>query len=470
MVKENTQAATNRFVLAAPSSGSGKTTVAALLCLALRRRGLSVQPFKLGPDYLDPTHLTRAAGRAARNLDSFLLPPERLHTLFARAAAQADVAVIEGVMGLYDGRDPGSDEHSTAALARLLAAPVVLVIDAGGMARTVAAVALGLRDFGKGTGGLNIAGVILNRVGSVRHAELCREALTQAGFRTLGFVLKDSALHLPSRHLGLLSAEQASWDEEAALEAARYLDLDALLTATVAPAPAPPTLPAPPTSHVSPTGQRQPTGQCQPPVRIAYAYDEAFHFYYPDALDELRVAGAELVPFSPLRDAGLPGGVGGLLLGGGYPEAHAAQLAANTGMRQSIRAFAASGRPVVGECGGLMYLAESLEDLGGVTHEMCGAVPYRTRMQQKLSLGYRDAVSLTASPLLPAGATVRGHEFHYSVLTHAPTHPAYRWTAPGGGEIQEGYAHGNVLASYLHLHYGGFPAAARRLVETCHAG
>ncbi|GGK17934.1 cobyrinic acid a,c-diamide synthase [Deinococcus malanensis] len=437
-----------RIVLAAPHSGSGKTTVASLLCLALRHWGLRVQPFKLGPDYLDPTHLGRAAGRAARNLDSFLLPPSRLSELFARAAAQADVSVLEGVMGLYDGRSPLSDEHSTADLARLLDAPVVLVIDAGGMARTVAAIASGLRDFGAG---VHVAGVILNRVGSERHAELCEAALAQVGLPVLGFVTRDEALHLPSRHLGLLSAEQASWDEGAALNAARHLRLDDILSAAQAP----------------PLPAAQVQAPAQPVARIGYALDEAFHFYYPDALDELREAGAELVPFSPLRDPELPAGIGGLLLGGGYPEAHAAQLSANVSMRQSVRAFAASGRPVVGECGGLMYLAESLQDLEGQTHEQCGVIPYRTRMQGRLTLGYRDATALHDTPLAPGGSTLRGHEFHYSALMHEPTRPAYRWTAHDGSEVLEGYAHGNVLASYLHLHYAADPATARRLVMAC---
>lgn len=439
----------NRIVLAAANSGSGKTTVAALLCLALRQRGLQVQPFKLGPDYLDPTHLSRAAGRPTRNLDSFLLGRARLKELFARAAAQADISVIEGVMGLYDGRDPASDEHSTADLARLLEAPVVLVIEASGMARTVAAVAAGMRDFGAG---VNVAGVILNKVGGARHAELCEVALAQVGLPMLGFVTNDEAIHLPSRHLGLLSAEQASWETGAALSAARNLHLDELV-AVAATAPA---LPLPPLPTAPPAR-----------VQIAYAYDEAFHFYYPDALDELRLAGADLVPFSPLRDEGLPGEVGGVLLGGGYPEAHAAALAANETMRASIRAFAASGRPVIGECGGLMYLGATLEDLTGGIHEMCGVIPYHTRMQPRLSLGYREATSLQDSPLAQAGSTLRGHEFHFSELTHPPTHPAYRWQGHDGVEIVEGYAQGNVLASYLHLHYGGFPEAARRLVEWC---
>ena len=441
----------NAFVLAAPHSGSGKTTVASLLCLALRTRGLRVQPFKLGPDYLDPTHLSRAAGQPARNLDTFLLPPERMQQLFQRGAAGADVAVVEGVMGLYDGRDPQSDEHSTADLARSLGLPVVLVIDAGGMARTVAALAAGLRDFGAG---VRVAGVILNRVGSVRHAELCEIALEQVGLPVLGFILRDEALHLPSRHLGLLSAEQASWDEDKVLKAAEHLRLDELLKLSVK-------------EDEGPDDDFPATLNPQPSARIAYAYDEAFHFYYPDALDELRLAGAELVPFSPLHDAGLPDNVGGLLLGGGYPEAHAAELAANGKMRRSIRDFAATGRPVVGECGGLMYLGESLTDLEGHVHEMCGVIPYHTRMQSRLSLGYREATALQESPLVRAGSVLRGHEFHFSELTHAPTHPAYSWQTHTGETVQEGYAQGNVLASYLHLHYAADPALARRLVTAC---
>lgn len=444
-----TTAPLKSIVLAAANSGSGKTTVAALLCLALRQRGLRVQPFKFGPDYLDPTHPTRAAGRQARNLDTFLLSPERMRELFARSAAQADINVIEGVMGLYDGRDPTSDEHSTADLARLLGAPVVLVIDASGMARTVAAIASGMRDFAQG---VNVAGVILNRVGSARHAGLCEVALKQIGLPVLGFVLRDAALHLPERHLGLLSAEQATWDDEKALEAAQHLRLDRLL-ALAATALA---LPVPPLPQAGP-----------PRARIAYALDEAFHFYYPDALDELRLAGAELVRFSPLRDRQLPEGIGGVLFGGGYPEAHAAELSANKTMRESIRAFAQAGKPVIGECGGLMYLGETLDDLHGHPHEMCGVIPYRTRMNPALTLGYREATALQDSPLCPAGTTLRGHEFHFSVLTHAPTHPAYSWRTHDGKEVTEGYAHANVLASYLHLHYAATPELARRLVERC---
>ena len=434
----------HRFLIAAPHSGSGKTTVTSAIIAGLRQRRLSVQPFKAGPDYLDPTHLGRAAGVPARNLDSFLLPGPRLRQLFARGSQEADVAVIEGLMGLYDGRDPLSDRYSSADLARQLGCPVVLVIDAGGMARTVAAVAAGLRDFGEGT---EIAGVILNRVGSPRHADLCRAALEQVGLPMFGHLPRQEALGVPSRHLGLLAAEQHPHDPAALQSAALTLDLEALLAATRRSRPDVAT-------DVARTGPR---------VRIALARDEAFSFYYQDALDSLEEAGAELIPFSPLRDHAVPD-AGGLLIGGGYPEAHAAALSANAGMRASVRAFARSGRPVVAECGGLMYLGEDLET-GDTGYPMCGVIPYRTRMAGRLTLGYREAEVLVASPLAVSGAQVRAHEFHYSALIGEPSSPAYRV-----GDRMEGYARGNVLASYLHLHLSADPGLAERFVAACRAG
>jgi len=281
-------------------------------------------------------------------------------------------------------------------------------------------------------------------------------ALDQIGLPCLGFVCEDAALTLPARHLGLLSAEQASWEPDAALKAASHLRLDRLLAAAQAPA-----LPRPAASMPGAAGRR---------ATIAYALDEAFHFYYPDSLDALRDAGATLLPFSPLRDTALPAGVGGVLLGGGYPEVHAAALGANVAMRRAIQEFAASGRPVIGECGGLMYLAESLEDAEGQVIEMCGVVPYRTRMASRVTLGYRDATALRTSPLTEAGVMLRGHEFHYSVLTHPPTRPAFSWTGPDGRRTEEGYAQGQILASYLHLHFGADPAVAARLVAACSGG
>ena len=433
----------HRFLIAAPHSGSGKTTVTSAVIAGLRARGLWVQPFKAGPDYLDPTHLSRAAGVPARNLDSFLLPEARLRELFASASRQADVSVIEGLMGLYDGRDPETDLHSSAHLARLLDCPVVLVIDAGGMARTVAAVAAGLRDFGEG---VQLAGVILNRVGSERHAQLCGAALAQVGIALLGYLPNQPALSLPSRHLGLLAAEQHPMDQGVLAEASLTLDLTALLVQTGAPR-----LPLPIPRPFA--GSR---------VRIAVARDEAFSFYYQDALETLEAAGAELIPFSPLRDATVPE-AGGLLIGGGYPEAHAAALSANASMLASIRAFAESGKPVVAECGGLMYLGATLSADDQV-YPMCGVIPYHTRMAGRLTLGYRDLEVLEDTPVATRGEQLRAHEFHYSTLVGEATCPAYRVNGQ-----PEGYAQGNVLASYMHLHLGADVRLAERLIARCQA-
>ena len=432
----------HRLLIAAPHSGSGKTTVTAVLLAALRARGLTAQPFKAGPDYLDPSHLGRAAGRPTRNLDSFLLPEARLRALFARAGADAGASVVEGVMGLYDGREPTSDMHSSAHLARLLDCPVVLVIDASGMARTAAAVAAGLRDFGPD---LTVAGVILNRVGGAGHAALCEVALNEVGLPCLGFVAQDPALAVPERHLGLLAAEGHALDPARLAEAGRHLRLDTLLAATRRPRPA-----APPPPR---RGTRR--------VRIALARDEAFSFYYQDALDALEEGGAELLPFSPLRDGAVPE-AHGLLIGGGYPEAHATRLAENAAMRASVRAFAASGRPVLAECGGLMYLSEALTDLEGRTHAMCGVVPARTRMTPQLTLGYREALTLRPGPLGPAGTALKAHEFHHSVTEGPLPDPAF--SVDGRGE---GYARGQLLASYLHLHLAADPALVARFLAAC---
>ncbi|GGJ42406.1 cobyrinate a,c-diamide synthase [Deinococcus roseus] len=431
---------TARLMVAAAHSGAGKTTVSSLICAGLKAQGLQVQPFKLGPDYLDPTHLSHAAGMKARNLDSYLLPPERLQSLFHLGSRNADLCVLEGVMGFFDGKSPLSDEHSTADLARLLNCPVVLVLDAAGTARTIAAVAQGLIQFAEG---IQVCGVILNQVGSARHAELCEMALNQAGIRCFGFLSKQPELALPSRHLGLLEAEQHHVPLKTLIQASSTLDLQGLLEVAKS-APARSGNP----EHLEPLAK----------VRLGIAQDEAFSFYYQDALDLLQQLGAELLPFSPIRDAGVPD-CDGLLIGGGYPEAHAAELSQNSSMRESIRAFAASGNPVVAECGGLMYLSEQLTDQDGKVFEMCGVVPYQTHMTSRLTLGYREVTFLQDTPLGRAGTQVRGHEFHHSSLQHVAFQPAYQ-TEQG----PEGYASGNILASYVHLHYAGFPVLAEHLV------
>jgi cobyrinic acid a,c-diamide synthase len=453
MTDPETIDAVPRLVLAAPGTGQGKTTAAAAVMALLAERGLRVAPFKAGPDYIDPTHHRAAAGRASRNLDAWLLPPDVLLSLFRRATTgerAADGAVVVGLMGLFDGRSAADDEGSTAALAKLLAAPVVLVLDVWTMARTAAAVVHGLHTFDSN---LKLSGVILNRAAGRAHHELCRNAIAQAtGVPVLGWIPADAALAVPERHLGLTLAGERSIDFGRLVEKTREtIDVDALLSIARS-APRLPRLPDPLPAPVD--------GET---ATIAVARDAAFDFHYEDNLDLLRDAGAALRFFSPLADAEVPAGADALYLGGGYPELHAARLSANAAMLASVRRFAASGRPVYAECGGLMYLSEALVDGDGERHGMAGVVP-GTSVMRALTIGYREVVALAGSPLAAAGWTVRGHEFHHSVLEPSPTSPAYQRK---DGEETEGVLAGpsrNVLATYVHVHFGTDPRLAARLV------
>lgn len=449
-----------RLVLAAAASGAGKTTIAAALLRTARDRGLRVAPFKVGPDYIDPTHHAVAAGRPSRNLDGWLLPHDVVQVLFHRAttgAHAADLAVIEGVMGLFDGRSGTDEAGSTAEMATLLRAPVVLVLDAGAMARTAAAVAHGLHTF---DAALPLAGVVLNRIAGERHYAMCADAIrARTNLPVLGWLPKDPEIAIPERHLGLvLAGERPMALDRLAERATATLDIDGLLAVARA---------APPLDAVAdPFPSRATPPGASPRARIGVARDAAFDFYYEDNLDLLRSLGAALVPFSPLADTALPDGLDALYLGGGYPELHAPQLAANVAMRAAVRAFAAAGRPVYAECGGLMYLSEALVDMAGTPHAMAGVVPGVSRMQARLTLGYREAVALRDTPLAHAGQRVRGHEFHHSVLEGAPQAPAYQ---QADGDATEGIVAGprhNVLASYLHVHFGTDARLAERFVAT----
>ncbi len=455
-----------RLVLAAASSGAGKTTVAAALMRTARDRGLRVAPFKVGPDYIDPTHHTLAAGRPSRNLDGWMLPPAVSLALFRRAttgARTADLAVVEGVMGLFDGRSGTGEEGSTAQMAKLLDAPVVLVLDAGAMARTAGAVVHGLHTFDPT---LPLSGVVLNRIAGERHYAMCEAAIRErTGLPVFGWLPKDSAIAVPERHLGLVLADERPIAlDHLVARAAETLDVDALLALARS---------APPLADVP---DPLPARVEHRRARIGIARDAAFDFYYMDNLDLLESLGAELVPFSPLADAALPDEVGALYIGGGYPELHAARLAANTSMRAAVRAFAAAGQPIYAECGGLMYLADALVDGEGARHDMVGVVPGVSRMRDRVALGYREALALCDTPIARAGQTVRGHEFHYSVLDHpVVADGAPPWTASrrayrqADGEATEGIVVGprhNVLASYLHVHFGADPRLAERFVSS----
>ncbi len=449
-----------RFVLAAPSSGSGKTTLAVGLMSAFSER-LTVQAYKVGPDYIDPGYHAAATGRPSRNLDTWMIPPERVKESFARSAVSADLCIIEGVMGLFDGYDGRSEAGSTAEVAKLLSAPVVLVIDAHSMARSVGAVALGFRQFDPQ---LNLAGVILNNVASAAHAQWVTEAVQSVGSSVLGCVPRSQNLAVPERHLGLYMAGERMAATQTFIETAKEvvrqnMDLSALeALARTAPK-------IELRSLIIPEGNLT-SGD----VRIGVARDEAFCFYYEDNFDLLREAGAELVFFSPLHDPDLPPALSGLYLGGGYPELYAAQLAENAPMRAALKSAIESGMPTYAECGGLMSLAETFVDGAGVAYPMLGVLPGFTRLTGQLKMGYREVVALQSTPLLGKGETARGHEFHYSEWIRPAGNDAcaYAIQPRRGGESQpEGFAKDNLLASYVHLHFASNPHLARNFVSAC---
>jgi cobyrinic acid a,c-diamide synthase len=438
-----------RIVVAGTSSGSGKTTVASGLIGALRARGLVVQGFKVGPDYIDPSYHALASGRPGRNLDAFLSGPELIAPLFRHGGHGADIAVIEGVMGLFDGASGRGELASTAHVAKLLAAPVVLVVDGSAMARSAAAIVHGFMSFDPE---LTVAGMVFNRVGSDGHEQLLREAVESLGIPVLGALRRNEEISAPERHLGLVPAGEREPRAAAALTAlsdaiARALDLEAIERL----ARAAPERPGPAWS---------PDAGAVTPARIAIARGPAFSFHYEENLELLRGAGAELLPFDPVADETLPDGAGALILAGGFPEIFGEDLAANASLRAEVRALAAAGRPVLAECGGLLYLLDTLDG-----HPMCGVIGGDARMAGRLALGYRDAEAATATPWLAAGERVRGHEFHYSAVeTPAPAAPAWQLSARGTTR-SEGIVAGGVQASYLHVHWAATPGLAARFTR-----
>ncbi|WP_179639537.1 cobyrinate a,c-diamide synthase [Tunturiibacter empetritectus] len=446
------------LLISGAASGVGKTTVSLAIMAGLRRRGLAVQPFKCGPDFLDTGHHTRICGRNARNLDTWMLSEEANRSVLRDAARGADVLVAEGMMGLFDGKSGNTEAGSTAEIAKLLKLPVVLVVDAAKTARSIAAVVLGFEMFDPQ---LQLAGVILNRVATERHYEMLRAAIeTSCRTKILGWLPRDPTIAIPERHLGLQGAAEAAIGDDAAIDtlaalAEKFFDLDRLLELQCG----------------LELNEDQDFGVKHSPseedVRIGFPSDHAFSFYYEDNLDLLGEQGAEIVWFSPLHDRCLPPGLDGLYLGGGYPELHAEQLSSNRRMLEDVRTFAASGRPVYAECGGMIYLSESLSTTDGETYPMAGVLPLSMQMTDKLvQFGY-VTVEFTADCLLGVkGTTVRGHSFHYSCLVsrgEVATNYRVQYSMSGKEEL-EGFRQGNVLASYVHLHFRANPTIARDFV------
>ena len=435
-------------IVAGTHSGCGKTTLTLGIMAALRGRGIAVQPFKCGPDFIDPTLHQQITGRISRNLDVRMCGADFVRGTFAAHAPAVGISVIEGVMGLFDG-----GQGSAAHLAALLDVPVILVVDVRSAAESVAAVIKGFEILDRN---IRVGGVILNRVGSQRHLQMITDAVTNhCRAQIIGALPRDRGISLPSRHLGLHMGPEMDLDQErlAAL-IKEHCDLDGLLqlasTATVeckAPAPK------------EAAGKSQPA----PSVRLGLARDAAFCFYYQDNLDMLQQAGAVIVPFSPLHDENLPENLDGLYLGGGYPELYASRLADNATMREDILHFSRSGRPVYAECGGFMYLCKAIVDNYGMEHPMAGVYPVRATMGKRLRrLGYRQVKMRVPALLGIQGAICYGHEFHYSAIDPMPDHVERAFLLEDGR--CEGYNIQNTLAGYVHLHWGRTPDAARCFV------
>ena len=448
------------IVIAGVRSGVGKTTVATGIMAALTRRGYTVQPFKAGPDYIDPSYHRVACGVPSRNLDTWLLPHATVVELYGRASSKRQISVVEGVMGLFDGHSSLDEEGSTAQLAKLLNAPVLLVADASKVARSVAAEVLGYQVFDRD---LNVAGVILNGVASERHLEFCKPQIeATTGLPVLGYLPRRPDFEQPERHLGLIPTVEGTvaqqWYDALVAQVEETIDVGRvaeLARQCNAPLAEPQVYPEKP--------------QAKKAV-IAVAQDRAFNFYYEDSLDLLEAWGAEIVPFSPLEDDALPEGAGGVYLGGGFPELFAAELSANAPMLDSIRNAAARNVPIYGECGGLMYLGRSLTGFDDVSHPMAGLIPAASAMSQsRLSLGYREVEARGDTPLLSSGQQVRGHEFHWSTLEQPPAEDESVYRVVNQGGRPDGFRSGSVWGTYVHVHLGSAPGLAPRFVETCAA-
>jgi cobyrinic acid a,c-diamide synthase len=451
------------LVIAGTGSGTGKTSITSGLIFNLRKKGFRVQPFKVGPDFLDPSWLSVAAGRNCINLDSWMTSKEYVTELVQQKMEDADIGIIEGVMGLYDGAIANGIEGSTAEIARLLNAPVVLIANAHGASRSFAATINGFVNFPDAP---DFAGIIANHCGSERHKEILSEALLGVKLPPLlGTIPKNSLSQLPGRHLGLTSASTELSSEQMISQIAsiceQNLEIEQLIQS----------LSIFTKDKIEINTKRSSTKRVGKPVRIAYALDKAFHFYYSDNLDLLTHNGAELVSFSPLFDTALPKSMDGLYFGGGYPEMHASHLSKNTSMIKSVQSFAISGKPIYAECGGLMYLSKSIKDLNAQHWPMAGILPCETAMNAKLqTLGYCEVKLKENCIIGNKDMQFKGHEFHYSSIADTEekkSENGYEISYRSGRSKVSGYINKNILASYVHLHWGQTPEAAEFFIQSC---
>lgn len=443
-----------RLVIGATQSGSGKTTVTAGIIAALKMRGLKVQAYKVGPDYIDPGFHEIASGRPAHNLDAWLVGREKLGEIFFTTSRASDIAIVEGVMGLYDGGRGGIS--STADIAKILDAPVILIIDAKSMGASAAAIALGFREFDRS---INFAGVILNRIGSDSHEKMIRDELDKLGIKCFGAVKRDPEFIFPERHLGLVPTEENNFAgaiKNIGEKISRQINLDAIINSAN----------DAPDFNFNLTATKKNSPLC----KIAVARDKAFGFYYEESLNELKKFGAEIVFFSPLEDESLPENISGLILGGGFPEIFAAKLEENKKIRAEIKSAAEKNLPIFAECGGFMYLMKTLKNFDGKIFEMCGVIPGGAEMTEKLqTVGYVEATLTGDCVIGRAGDKIRTHEFHFS-----------REIESSGGEkifdceklrtgkkYFAGFAGKNIVASYLHIHFAGQSGAAKNFVNAC---
>ncbi|MDN4493954.1 cobyrinate a,c-diamide synthase [Ureibacillus aquaedulcis] len=447
-----------RFVIAGTGSGVGKTTLTVGLMKALMNKGFKVQGFKCGPDYIDPSYHTAVTKRTSRNIDSWMLSHDVVETIVSRASEQADVAIIEGVMGFYDGKSPLTDVGSTAEISRITSSPVLLVVNAASMARSAAAIVRGFQTLSQD---VNIVGVIANQLGSKSHYEIVKAAIEQeCQIPVIGYLQKGAVPPIPSRHLGLVPAiergELDSYFEEVAQAIEATVDLELLLSLTEAPI----------LNQTAAIFEKQQNEK----VHIAVAKDEAFNFYYPENLELLEAHGAELHYFSPLRNERVPEIAQGLYIGGGFPEEFAKQLSENEFTKESIRETISAGVPTLAECGGFMYCTDAIQRRDGEQFNMLGIIPGKVVMQDKLAaLGYREITGMDGNFLIDSHQQAKGHEFHYSTYQGDVVSPAYfskgRFRAQ-----QEGFLHKNLVAGYTHFHFASNPQLVENWLTACMEG